>query len=92
MARGPAQLENRLTEARGLGHLDSARLGSAGFSGFGSSRLLAQARRRGSGSGLGNQRDAWLGLSSCIDSGFGLAWLGAQLGLSGSEPSSADLG
>ena len=49
MARGPAQLENRLIGGRGLGHLDSVRLSSAGYSGFGSSRRLAHSRRRGSG-------------------------------------------
>ena len=43
LARCPAQLEARLIEARGFGHLGSA-LGSTGYSWFGSSRLLAQAR------------------------------------------------
>ena len=86
--RGPAQLEARLIEARGLGHLGSA-LGSAGYSGFGSSPPLAQARLGtpdlGSGINpmLGSaQLGVWLGLSSCIDSGLATqdsTWLGSGL-------------
>ena len=83
--------------------LGSARLCSAGYSGFGSSRLLAQARLGAPdlGSGINTmlssaQLETWLGLSShrlgSRDSGFGLARLGAQIDLSRTESTSADIG
>ena len=99
MAPGPAQPEARFVGARGLGHPDSAwlgstqlgsaRIGSAGYSGFGSSRLLAHARLGSPDLGfeihskIGSaQLGAWLGLSSCIDSGLATrdsAWLASGL-------------